>query len=128
MSETLCKTFDPKITQKILEIGGLKVLTQDTVVVYEGQTPNVAFWINSGAAVFLKNKNPNKQISVKLPLDFKKESLIFKEGPVLLFSDQILQHKNTKVTVVITKGSEILILDKPTLIRFFYQTSNQSSA
>ena len=128
MSETLCQTFDPKIKRKILELGRLKVLTQDTIVVYEGQTPNVAFWINSGAAVFLKNKNPNKQISVKLPLDFKKESLIFKEGPVLLFSDQILQHKNTKVTVVITKGSEILILDKPTLIRFFYQTSNQSSA
>lgn len=128
MSETLCKTFDPKITQKILEIGGLKVLTQDTVVVYEGQTPNVAFWINSGAAVFLKNKNPNKQISVKLPLDFKKESFVYKEGPVLLFSDQILQQKNTKVTVVITKGSEILILDKPTLIRFFDNTSKLSSA
>lgn len=128
MSETLCKTIDTKSIQQLLKIGHHKILTQDTIVVYEGQTPNVAFWINSGAAVFLKNKNPNKQMSVKLPLDIKKEALIFKEGPVLLFSDQILQQKNTKVTVVITKGSEILVLDKPTLIRFFDHSCKKSSA
>jgi hypothetical protein len=123
MSESLCKTIDLKTEQKILATGRTTVLTQDTIVVYDGQYPNTAIWMKSGRAIFIKSKKSKKKVIVKLPVDVSDRSLNIKIAPVLLFVDQVLHQKSAKVTVVLTKGSEIIILDKPTLIHFSDQNS-----
>jgi hypothetical protein len=84
--------------------------------------------MKSGRAIFIKSKKSKKKVIVKLPVDVSDRSLNIKIAPVLLFVDQVLHQKSAKVTVVLTKGSEIIILDKPTLIHFSDQNSQKSIA
>lgn len=97
MSEKIFKPIGTDVIDKIKVMSPFKVLAHDTVIAYEGQTPNFAVMVNRGT-VSIENYETRDILK-----------------PILIFLEQVQNNKAADEQVSLHKGSEVSILDRALL-------------